>query len=124
METKEKKRKVGRPKKANKYDHLLRVRISKEKQKKLQKIAEKTKGKTVSSVVRELIESAPEASRLPSLDEWNKWTPKEKADWHKKMLKADPEQESKNSAPLFKLANRIPLIEAEEKRKKRTWLPD
>ena len=105
-------------------DHTLQVRISKKAYKNLEKIAEDTPGKNVSSIVRELIESEKDAERLPSLKEWNSWNPEQKADYHRQKLGKNPEQESKNSAPLFKLANRIPLIEAEEKRKKRTWLPD
>ena len=84
METKKKKRKVGRPPKANKLDHVLKVRISNEDKKHLEKIAGESKEKTVSGIVRELIESAPNALRLPRPEEWRKMTPKEKAEWHRK----------------------------------------
>ena len=83
MKMEKKKRKVGRPRKANKLDTDIRVRIKKADKARLEKIAMEAEGKTVSGIVRELIESAPGASRLPRPEEWNKKTPKEKAEWHK-----------------------------------------
>ena len=80
-----KKRKRGRPPKENKLDHILKVRISKEDKKSLQKMAKETERKTVSGVVRELIENAPGASRLPNPEDWKNKTKKEKAEWHRKM---------------------------------------
>ena len=50
---------------------------------KLEKMAKEAEGKTMSGVVRELIESAPGAQRIPDLKDWKKMTPKEKEEWIK-----------------------------------------
>ena len=51
-----KKRKVGRPTKEDKLDRILKLRISKTQKEILEKKAKEEEGKTMSGIVRELIE--------------------------------------------------------------------
>jgi len=80
-----KKRRVGRPRKADKLAYDIRVRISKEGKANLEKMAKEAEGKTMSGVVRELIESAPGAPRIPDPEDLKKMTPKEKEEWIQKI---------------------------------------
>jgi len=78
-----KKRRVGRPRKENKLDGILKLRISNVEKARLEKMAEASEGNSVSGIVRELIESAPGAPRMPDLEDLKKMTPKEKEEWIK-----------------------------------------
>ena len=79
-----KKRKVGRPTKEEKLDRILKLRISKAEKARLEKMAKEAEGKTMSSVVRGLIESAPGSPRIPDPEDWKKMTPKEKEEWYQR----------------------------------------
>ena len=85
MENKKKKRKAGRPIIGDKLDHVLRLRISKAEKARLEKMAKEAEGKTMSGIVRELIESAPGVPRIPDLEDWKKMTSKEKEEWVQKI---------------------------------------
>jgi len=85
MESEKKKRKAGRPIIGDKLEHVFRLRISKTQKEILEKKAKEAEGKTMSGVVRELIESAPGAPRMPDLEDWKKMTPKEKEEWIQKI---------------------------------------
>ena len=80
-----KKRRVGRPRKENKLDGILKLRISNVEKARLEKMAKEAEGKTVSGIVRELIESAPGAPRIPDPEDLKKMTPKEKEEWIQKI---------------------------------------
>ena len=80
-----KKRRVGRPRKENKLDGILKLRISNVEKARLEKMAKEAEGKTVSGIVRELIESAPGTPRIPDLEDWKKMTSKEKEEWIQKI---------------------------------------
>jgi len=84
MEMEKTKRRVGRPTKENKLDSILKLRISKEEKARLEKMAKEAEGNSVSGIVRELIESAPGALRIPAPEDWKKMTPKEKEEWYQK----------------------------------------
>jgi len=83
MENEKKKRKAGRPIIGDKLEHLFQLRISKTQKEILEKKAKEEEGKTMSGIVRELIESAPGAPRMPDPEDWKKMTPKEKEEWIK-----------------------------------------
>ena len=85
MENEKKKRKAGRPIIGDKLEHLFQLRISKTQKEILEKKAKEAKGKTMSGIVRELIESAPGAPRIPDLEDLKKMTPKEKEEWIQKI---------------------------------------
>ena len=84
MEMEKKKRRVGRPRKADKLAYDIRVRISKEGKARLEKMAKEAEGNSISGVVRELIESAPGSPRIPDPENWKKLTPKEKEEWYQR----------------------------------------
>jgi len=84
MATKERKKRGGQ-RKQHTLEKTLMVRMSIAEKAKLEKMAKEAEGKTMSGVVRELIESAPGAPRIPDPEDLKKMTPKEKEEWIQKI---------------------------------------